>query len=414
MPSEDNEIFLLHPIAARRHKKDPIHATHKISIFVRIQMDKATVNKEPKKLKIVHLSSAHNDRDVRIFLKECRSLAKNYPSAEIHLVLAGVPERTEDGVHIHSVPKRTGNILTRMWRTVNQVRKKALSLNGDIYHIHDPELLRIAFRLKRGGKKVIYDAHEDLPRQISGKPYLPVKGLIAILTEIIEDFVSARMSGVLAATPFIAERFKKINPNTIDINNFPMESEIEFIAESGIEKENNVCFIGGISPIRGTKELVDAMAFTDCQLALAGEIPVDFKSTLEESEGWKNVHALGFITRAEALAIKQKAIAGMVTFLPYPNHVNAQPNKIFEYMAAGLPVIGSNFTMWRDLLEKNKCGMCVDPTSPKEIAEAIHYLKSHPEEAKAMGENGKRLVQETYNWKAEEIKLFEFYQALMS
>ncbi len=377
-------------------------------------MDKSTVNTEPKKLKIVHLSSAHNDRDVRIFLKECRSLALKYPNAEVHLILAGVDERLEDGVRVHSVPKRTGNMITRMLRTVNQVRKKALELNGDIYHIHDPELLRIAFRLKRGGKKVIYDAHEDLPRQISGKSYLPVKGLIAFLTEIIEDFVSARLTGVLAATPFIAERFKKINPNTIDINNFPLESEIEFIAETGIQKENNVCFIGGISPIRGTKELADAMAFTDCQLALAGEIPSDFRTTLIESAGWENVHELGFVDRNTSMLIKQKAIAGIVTFLPFPNHVNAQPNKIFEYMAAGLPVIGSNFPMWRDLLEKNKCGICVDPADPKAIAKAITYLKTHPEEAKAMGENGKRLVQETYNWKAEEKKLFEFYQALMS
>ncbi len=377
-------------------------------------MDKSTVNTEPIKLKIVHLSSAHNDRDVRIFLKECRSLALKYPNAEVHLILAGVDERLEDGVRVHSVPKRTGNMITRMLRTVNQVRKKALELNGDIYHLHDPELLRIAFRLKRGGKKVIYDAHEDLPRQISGKSYLPVKGLIAFLTEIIEDFMSARLTGVLAATPFIAERFKKINPNTIDINNFPLESEIEFIAETGIQKENNVCFIGGISPIRGTKELVDAMAFTDCQLALAGEIPSDFRTTLIESAGWENVHELGFVDRNTSMLIKQKAIAGIVTFLPFPNHVNAQPNKIFEYMAAGLPVIGSNFPMWRDLLEKNKCGICVDPADPKAIAKAITYLKTHPEEAKAMGENGKRLVQETYNWKAEEKKLFEFYQALMS
>jgi glycosyltransferase involved in cell wall biosynthesis len=377
-------------------------------------MDKSTVNTEPIKLKIVHLSSAHNDRDVRIFLKECRSLALKYPNAEVHLILAGVVERLEDGVRVHSVPKRTGIMITRMLRTVNQVRKKALELNGDIYHLHDPELLRIAFRLKRGGKKVIYDAHEDLPRQISGKSYLPVKGLIAFLTEIIEDFVSARLTGVLAATPFIAERFKKINPNTIDINNFPLESEIQFIAETGIQKENNVCFIGGISPIRGTKELVDAMALTDCQLALAGEIPFDFRTTLIESAGWENVHELGFVDRNTSMLIKQKAIAGIVTFLPFPNHVNAQPNKIFEYMAAGLPVIGSNFPMWHDLLEKNKCGICVDPADPKAIAKAITYLKTHPEEAKAMGENGKRLVQETYNWKAEEKKLFEFYQALMS
>ncbi|MFM7662105.1 MAG: glycosyltransferase family 4 protein [Bacteroidota bacterium] len=377
-------------------------------------MDESTVNKETKKLKIVHLSSAHNDRDVRIFLKECRSLARNFPSAEVHLILAGVEERTEDGVHIHSVPKRAGNILTRMWRTVNFVRKKALEIQGDIYHLHDPELLRIAFRLKRGGKKVIYDAHEDLPRQISGKSYLPVKGLIAFMIEVIEDFVSARLSGVLAATPFIAERFKKTNVNTIDINNFPLETEIEFLSDTFWEKENTVCFIGGISVIRGTKELVDAMEFVDCQLILAGEIPEYFQVTLEESSGWKNVQALGFITRNKALEIKQKSIAGIVTFLPYPNHVNAQPNKIFEYMAAGLPVIGSDFPMWRDLLEKNYCGICVDPTNPKAIAEAINYLQNHPIEAKEMGQNGRRLVLETYNWKAEERKLFEFYQALIS
>ncbi|MCX8486966.1 MAG: glycosyltransferase, partial [Crocinitomicaceae bacterium] len=150
---EDNEIFLLPSFGLWTPKKEPIQSSQKISIFVRITMDKSTVNKEPKKLKIVHLSSAHNDRDVRIFLKECRSLARNYPNTEVHLVLAGVEERLEDGVHIHSVPKRTGNILTRMWRTVNQVRKKALELQGDIYHLHDPELLRIAIRLKRGGKK---------------------------------------------------------------------------------------------------------------------------------------------------------------------------------------------------------------------------------------------------------------------
>ena len=155
------------------------------------------------------------------------------------------------------------------------------------------------------------------------------------------------------------------------------------------------------------------MEFADCRLELAGEIPVDFKQMLEASPGWNKVHALGFINRQQAMEIKQKSIAGIVTFLPFPNHINAQPNKIFEYMAAGLPVIGSNFPMWRDLFEKNSCGICVDPTNPKELAEAINYLKEHPEEAKAMGGNGKTLVRETYNWKAEEVKLFYFYQKFM-
>jgi glycosyltransferase involved in cell wall biosynthesis len=365
-----------------------------------------------KRKRIIHLSSVHRDRDVRIFLKECRSLAKLFPECEVHLILAGVEERCEENVHIHSIPKVEGSRLKRMWTTVNHAYRKAKELDGDIYHLHDPELMRIALKLKRKGKKVIYDAHEDLPRQILGKSYLPMKKIVSVVMERVENFICARLSGIITATPHIAKRFEKINKLTVAINNFPLENEIEFIGESSLTKENTVCFIGGISPIRGTKELVDAMALTNCNLALAGEIPSDFKAQLTESNGWKNVEELGFIDRERSMIIKQKSIAGMVTFLPYPNHINAQPNKIFEYMAAGLPVIGSNFPMWRELLVDNYCGICVDPTKPKEIAEAINYLINHPEEAEIMGSNGKKLVTQTYNWNAEEVKLAAFYRSL--
>jgi glycosyltransferase involved in cell wall biosynthesis len=299
-----------------------------------------------------------------------------------------------------------------MWTTVNLVYRKAKELDGDIYHLHDPELMRFALKLKRKGKKVIYDAHEDLPRQILGKSYLPMKKIVSVVMEKVENFICARLSGIITATPHIAKRFEKINKHTVAINNFPLENEIEFIGESYLNKENTVCFIGGISPIRGTTELVAAMALTDCKLALAGEISNEFKLQLIESEGWKNVEELGFIDRETSMKLKQKSIAGMVTFLPYPNHINAQPNKIFEYMAAGLPVIGSNFPMWRELLVDNYCGICVDPTKPMEIAEAINFLKNNPAEAEIMGSNGKRLVTQTYNWNAEEVKLAAFYRSL--
>ena len=109
-------------------------------------------------VKVVHLSSAHGDRDVRILLKECASLASynSYNYFEVHQILSGVEERTELGVQIHSVAKYPNQRFKRMWTTVNDVYKKALELNADIYHIHDPELLRIALKLKRKGKVVIY------------------------------------------------------------------------------------------------------------------------------------------------------------------------------------------------------------------------------------------------------------------
>jgi len=363
------------------------------------------------------MSSAHPDKDVRIFYKECVSLANNFQpegyKVEVHLILAGVKERIEQGVHIHSVEHHGGSRIKRMWTTVNKVYTKARELNGDIYHFHDPELLRIAPKLKRAGKIVIYDAHEDLPRQLMGKSYLRFKDQISSFFEKYENGIVKKLDAVATATPFIRDRFLKIHPAAVDINNFPLENEIEVIHEK-TERENYVCFIGGISKIRGTVELADAMGLVKSELYLAGGIPESLKGELVSSTGWTNVKDLGFIDRKTALEIKKKALAGIVTFLPLPNHVNAQPNKIFEYMASGLPVIGSHFPLWKEIIVDNHCGICVDPENPQEIAKAIEYLQNHPEEVEKMGENGKRIVAEKYNWKAEEKKLFRLYERLIA
>jgi glycosyltransferase involved in cell wall biosynthesis len=372
---------------------------------------KSMVMQDQPKIKVVHLSSAHPDLDVRIFHKECCSLAANNVF-DVHLVLAGVEERVDQNVTIHSVPKIQDSRLKRMWSTVNDVYKKAVELDADVYHLHDPELLRIAGKLKRRGKKVIYDAHEDLPRQLLGKSYLKFKGLISAGFERYENGVVKKLDGVITATPFIRDRFLKINPNTLDVNNYPLLREIDMI-EDGDLKQNKVCFIGGISKIRGITEVVKAMSLCDVELDLAGAISADFKRELEQLEGWEKVNELGYIDRKTALQVKKECFAGLVTFLPLPNHINAQPNKIFEYMASGIPVIGSDFPLWRQIIRDNKCGICVDPNKPEEIAKAIMYLKDHPSEAKEMGAKGRKLVSETYNWSAEEKKLVEFYNGLM-
>lgn len=370
-----------------------------------------------KKIKVAHLSSAHPDGDVRIFHKECVSLANNFNregiELEVHLVLAGVEERTDRNVRIHSVPKNAGGRLKRMWATVNEVYKKAVALDADIYHFHDPELLRIALKLKRKGKIVIYDAHEDLPRQLMGKSYLKFKKTISSFFESYENGVARRLDAVITATPFIRDRFKLVNPNCLDINNFPLESEIEVVKENS-SKENKVCFIGGISRIRGVRELVMAMEHVDVKLDLAGGISEDLRNELSGMKGWENVNELGFIDRKTSLDVKKHSFAGVVTFLPLPNHINAQPNKIFEYMASGLPVIGSDFPLWREIIVDTNSGICVDPKDPKDIAKAIQYLKDHPEEARQMGENGRKMVEQKFNWRAEEEKLFNLYSTIIS
>jgi glycosyltransferase involved in cell wall biosynthesis len=179
-------------------------------------------------------------------------------------------------------------------------------------------------------------------------------------------------------------------------------------------KQNKICFIGGISKIRGIRELVESLEFVDVKCAIAGSFPETFKSHLLKEKGWSNVEELGLINREESLKLKSESIAGVVTFLPLPNHVNAQPNKIFEYMASSIPVIGSRFPLWKEIIENNDCGICVDPQNPKEIAKAIQKIKDNPRMAKEMGERGKRQVKDVYNWNVEEVKLIELYIKLFN
>ena len=152
---------------------------------------------------------------------------------------------------------------------------------------------------------------------------------------------------------------------------------------------------------------------TNARLQLGGKFSeTTVEQTAKAYSGWTKVDVLGFLDREGVKTILARSVAGLVTFLPLPNHIDAQPNKMFEYMSAGIPVIASNFPLWRDIIEGNDCGLCVDPLNSAAIAEAIDFLINNPERAQAMGENGFKAVQQIYNWTIEEMKLLDFYQKL--
>ena len=137
------------------------------------------------------------------------------------------------------------------------------------------------------------------------------------------------------------------------------------------------------------------------------------KKKIKKYENWSKVNTLGFLNRQQVSEVLAKSHAGIVTFLPEPNHINAQPNKMFEYMSAGLPVIASNFSLWREIIEGNQCGICVDPLNPKAIGDAIQYLVDNPQKAEQMGKNGRKAVEQKYNWSIEEKKLLTLYKHLL-
>lgn len=371
-----------------------------------------------KPLRIAHVTTVHPRRDVRILHKECASLAAAGHNVTM-IVADGLGDERCAAVDIIDVS--AGADRGRIWRLLTRPRRaldRLLELRPEVAHLHDPELLTIAAALQSRGIKVIYDAHEDVPRQILTKHWIPgpFRKLVSIVWEFYENRTARRLDGVVGATPFIADRFGRLNGSTINVSNFPL------LAEFGVEptsprgrrvKPRAVCYVGGITETRGIRQVVEALPLVpDCELILCGPIvPESFGTELRALPGWKQVDYRGVVDRDGVRRAMADSSCGVVTLLPMANFLDSLPVKMFEYMAAGLPVIASDFPLWRGIIEEVGCGLCVDPQSPTQIAQAITRILDDPN-AGQQGAAGRHAVVTRYNWQPEADKLREFYAEL--
>ncbi|RZF51150.1 glycosyltransferase [Acinetobacter halotolerans] len=365
---------------------------------------------------VVHLTTVHPRSDTRILIKECSSLARKYKLALI--VADGLGGECKNGINIFDIGKFNGR-LNRVKNASKAMYLKAIDLDAKIYHVHDPELIPVGLKLKKAGKKVIFDAHEDLPKQILTKHYLNplVKKILSTLIEFYERKQCCKFDGIVAATPYIRDKFKKINKNVVDINNFPVVDE--FFYDPNLFNSNplnSVCYVGAIDIARGVGNNIEALP-TDgyISLLLAGRFSNDkFHDSCRKQSGWENVKYYGFADRKLVQEIFSNSFAGLVTLLPMPSYLDSLPVKMFEYMAYGLPVIASDFPYWREIIEKYECGICVDPCDVNAIRSAISLLSSDLQLCKNLGNNGRKAVLEIFNWDKEEEKLFDFYLKLLN
>ena len=368
---------------------------------------------------IVHLTTVHPRSDTRILIKEAQALATHLPHKVLLMVADGKGDVNEGHgrVSIHDLGRLDGGRLHRAsigpWRAFSAIRR----LGPTVVHFHDPELIPLGILLKAIGYKVIYDVHEDVPRQLLSKYYLPrsLRNPLAWVMSGVEWFGAKAFDAMVPATPKIADRFP--TSKTVTVHNFPIATELLCpLATPYDERPQSFVYTGVIAAIRGIAETVRASSsIRGARLDLAGTFsPHGFENTLRALPGWASVNYHGEVSRQQIAHLLGGARAGLVLHHPVPNEIDAQPIKMFEYMSAGLPIIASNFPLLRRIIEGAGCGLMVDPLSPKAIEEAMRWILEHPTEAEAMGRRGCQAVEHTYNWDAEAGRLISLYNRLLA
>jgi glycosyltransferase involved in cell wall biosynthesis len=362
--------------------------------------------------KVCHFTTVHRPDDIRIFVKECRSLvAAGY---EVVLIAVCDADTKVDGVQIRALRKPKGRI-DRATRVLRDAYFACVREKADIYHFHDPELMLVGFWLKRLGMKVVYDVHENLPMDIlHSKPYLPTwirRGLSKVAKKL-EDRAGARFDAIITVTDSFTSRFPKGKATVVQ--NYPILAEGPLPA-SEPRSGSTLLFTGGFATTRCAREIVDAMALLpDVELVVAGPCRSEALLTeLQAKPAWDQVRFEGMLARNELDRLFAEATIGLVLNAPRPDYIEISTNKLFEYMLAGLPVIASAIPSWKSIVEEVGCGVIVDTTDAKEIARAVRELLDVPEEMKAMGERGRLAAQSRFHWGSEEEKLLAVYTNLL-
>lgn len=368
-------------------------------------------------IKITHLTSAHKRDDIRIFAKMCNSLAKIEHYSVSLIVADGRGDEIKNNVTIIDVGATIGGRLTRMTKTVKKVFAKAKELDSDIYHFHDPELIPIGLKLKKLGKKVIFDIHENTELQILEKDWIPFlfRKLFSLMYKKYENYACKKFDAVIVPQEAM---FKKYNDliKTIVIGNFPNKITYNDLSR------NNYCkfrllYSGAISKPRGffnMLNLIDELnkIDTNYKLTLAGPMSSDLLKEAKKYDGWKNTEYLGVLSKKEIYKIYAENSIGLILFNNVGQYFMAYSLKLFEYMQNGMYVIMPNFGDWVKFNQTYKVGLNVDVSNARQIAKQIHQLNK--EQLYKIGKNNMENVNKYFSWKSQEKKLFKIYKELIN
>lgn len=363
-------------------------------------------------MRICHVTSAHQPFDGRIFERECTSLSKRY---QVYLIVPNTSDCGRNGVIVKGVNIPQQRI--KRFLHLKAIYMEMMVIDADVYHIHEPELIPYALKMKRKGKKVIFDSHENIPATILRMSYIPsfLRGIVSILYTIYEKSALKKFDAVVSVTPEIVNRLKKINPNTYMLTNYPIYTD----SVDERKWERKIGFAGTVSYNWNIINVLKAIEKTNVTFELIGPSHSDYLDLLRSHPGWKNVNYHGQIKHQDVLRILKTCSVGLaLESYDNPNAGGKKGSigvtKIFEYMKEGIPVIATDLDNWVPIIEGTDSGYCIDPQNTKLLEEKIDYLLDNKEESVRMGDNGRRAVKEQYCWQTQEKTLFEMYEKVLT
>jgi glycosyltransferase involved in cell wall biosynthesis len=369
---------------------------------------------------VAHLTSAHSATDIRIQRKECLSLA----AAGYHVVLIAPQDKshipTSSLIQEIVIPKARSR-LTRMCLTSWRVVAAAVRIGADIYHAHDPELLPWLRVLKWLGKSVVYDMHENVPKAITSKPWIPdpLRKPTAMAFAFIEKLLLRNVPVVFAEESYPKD-YAWVRTGAI-VRNYPILDDLFAISERPYTTPTVTC-LGGITPLRGSVVVLEAVKRCwkrniAVDLEYIGTVTDEHRRMLLEAvppDACGQFRILGYVEPDRGWRLLARAHIGMAVLAPIPNYLESVPTKVLEYMALGKAVIASNFPLYKTLVEDTGAGICVDPEDVDTIANAIEYCVTCPQQARAFGDRGRAIARERYSWHVEAEKLSTLYDFILA
>lgn len=368
------------------------------------------VNPRPR---VIHMTTSHLADDVRIYERECRSLVE-VGGYEV-LLAAGGPAPKASTVEFLPMSAPADQRLPRLALGLKRAYFLASTLTFDLWHFHDPELLPVAVYLARRGENVIWDAHEDYLEQFSdshSRDWVPspLRGLVQRGTAYLIRQVDEKASGVVAATPSIAAGYS--NPRTVIVGN---EARLEAFA--GCEPDfdsREVLFTGQVGPGHLFGQLVTAVSMIpDVFLTVAGRTPDPHAWQQAQDLLGERIRHLGWLDRIQLASTMNSSALGTSLYEDLPTNRNNSPNKLYEFCAAGLPVVASPNESNVKFVDAGAGGfLATDYTGPG-LSAAIELALSDRVRWESASQEGRAWAQKVGSWTPSESRLIGLYQQIL-